>query len=196
MPTLVTSATLSLFYHVSISCRRISALLLPLFVFGSLFFLGSSTLKTFKQFLSDEPWCHISISLTKLFCAFSVFDVYNSDNNNGLYNPTNNNKRKWSFNTTFINFRLFASKYDQEKVDLSFAGYECLNAVKLNWSWQLNLIDPKPVCIIKAILLVVALFLNPIFAPYSCHIIKLVFKLSLKINKIKISVVKEKVETI
>lgn len=84
--------------------------------------------------------------------------MYNPDDNNDLYNPTNNNKYKRDFNMIFINSRLLASNHYQKDVDLSVAscGYPII--VKLNQSLQLDLFDLKPVCIIKAILLAVTLF--------------------------------------
>lgn len=136
-------------HHTLISCRRILAFLSPLLgVLDLTLFLGCSPLRTFKWSLSDEPWSYISTSLAKLFCFFLVF---------GVYNPTNNNKRKWGFNTTFINSCLLANNYDPKKFDLSFSGCGYPNAVKLNRLWQLDLLDPQLVCIIEAILLTVAL---------------------------------------
>lgn len=94
----------------------------------------------------------------KFFCPFSGLSTYNPDNNNSSYNLINNNKRKQSFDTIIINSCLLVSNYNQEELDLSFTGYRCLDTVKLNQLWQLDLLDPKPICIIKAILLVAALF--------------------------------------
>ena len=71
---------------------------------------------------------------TKSLILFPVFGALNPDNNNGLYNPINNNKCKWSFNTSFINSRPLAGNYDQEELDLSFAGSKWPATVKLNWS--------------------------------------------------------------
>lgn len=122
--------------------------------------------------------------------------MYNSDNNNGLYNLTNINKRKQGFNTTFINSYPLDGNYNQKEVKLSFVSYRCLNTVKLNWSWQLNLLNLKPICIIKIISLVAAIFLHPTFVPCPCHTIKITFQLGLKINKIKNGILKERIKTV
>lgn len=133
-------------------------------------------------------------SLIKPLYLFLTLGAYNLNNHNALYNLTNNNKGKQVFNTAFINSCLLAGNHNQEKVDLSFTGCGCLDAVKLNQ--QLDLLDLKSVCIIKAISLAAALFWDLTFAPYPCHSIKLVFKLGLRINKIKNGVVKEKIKAI
>lgn len=81
-------------------------------------------------------------------------------------------------------------------MNLSFLGCKYSNAVKLNRSLQLDLLDLKSVCIIEANPLAAALFLNPTFAPCFCHTTKLAFKLGLKTNRIKNGVVKKRIETI
>lgn len=159
-------------------------------------FLGYLPFKTPKQFLSDEPWLRVSISPTKPFYLFPTLDAYNSNNNNSLYNSINNNKRKQGFNTTFMNSCPLANNYNQTKVDLSFVGCKCFDAVKLNRSWQLDLLNSKPVCIIKTILLATTIFLKPTFMFCTCYTMKLAFKLGLKINKIKSSILKERIKTI
>lgn len=116
------------------SRRGILALQLPLPIFSLLFLLGSSTLKTFKQSLSNKSRPHISASPTKTLCLFLALGVYNLDNNNGLYNPTNNIKHKRDFDTMFINYCPLASNHDQKEMDWSFASSRCLDVVKLNRS--------------------------------------------------------------
>ena len=138
----------------------------------------------------------MSTSSAKPFCPFSALGALNPDDNNGSYNPTNINQRKQGFNTTFINSHQLAGNHDQQEVDLSFAGCGCPAAVKLNRSLQLDLLDPKPVCIIEAIPLVAALFWDPSFAPCICHTMKLPFKLDLRTNRIKSGVVKERFEAV
>ena len=197
LPVLAGSADLSSFCHTPVFCCRIPALLLPLpSVLSPPFILESSPFRTFKRSLSDEPWPRVLSSPAKPLRLFLAFDTYNPDDNNGSYNSTNNNERKRGFNTTFINSRPLAGNHDQEEIDLSFAGCRYLDTVKLNRSWQLDLFDPKPVCIIKAIPLAIALFSDPTFAPYPCHTMKLAFKLGLRTNKIISGVVKERIETI
>lgn len=120
--------------------------------------LGFSLLKKFKQFLSNEPWLCVSTSLAKPLCPFLTFGIYNSNNNNGLQNPTNTNKFKQDFDILFINSHPLAGNHDSKEIDLSFAGCICLNLVKFYQLWQLNLLDLKLVCIIEAILLLIALF--------------------------------------
>ena len=138
----------------------------------------------------------MSSSPAKPLCLFSTLGALNPDNNNGSYNPTDKNKRKQSFNTVFINTCLLAGNHDLEEVDLSFASCKCPAIVKLNWLWQLDLLDPQPVCIIEAIPLVAALFWDPSFMPCTCYTMKLAFKLGLKTTKIKSGVVKEKIEAV
>ena len=98
-----------------------------------------------------KPWLRMSTSLTKLLHLFPALSALNPNNNNGSYNLTNNHKCKWGFVTTFINSCPLAGNYDQEEMDLSFAGCRYPAAVKLNRSWQLDLLDLKSVCIIEAI---------------------------------------------
>ena len=96
----------------AISCHRISALLLPLFVLGLPLPLGPSPFRTFKQSLPDEPWLYVSINIIKPLPSFSAFSVLNLDDNNSFYNLTDNNKCKPGFDTAFINSRPLASNYD------------------------------------------------------------------------------------
>ena len=116
----------------AVSCCGIPVFMLPFHVFGLPLLLGPLFLKTFKQSLLDEPQPCVSTSLAKPFCPFLALGVLNPDNNNGCYNLTNHNKRKWGFDTTFINSRPLASNHDQKEVNLSFAGYRCPATVKLN----------------------------------------------------------------
>lgn len=52
------------------------AVLLPLLIFGPVSpHLGSSTLKTFKQALSNEPLHRRSISFAEFFCLFPPFNL-------------------------------------------------------------------------------------------------------------------------
>lgn len=135
-------------------------------------------------------------SPAKPLCLFLALSALNPDNNNGLYNLTNENKSKWGIDTAFINSYSLVGNHDYEEVDLSFVGYKCPLAVKFNQLWQLDLLDPKLVGIIKAISLVAALFWDPSFAFCTCQTMKLVFKLGLRTNKIKNSMVKEKIEAV
>ena len=125
----------------AVSCRRIPALMSPLLVLGPPLPFKPLLLKTFKQFLSDEPQPRMSTSPVKPFCLFLAFGTANLDDNNSLYNLTNNNKRKRGFNTLFINSRLLADNHDQKKIDLSFAKCKYPATVKLNQLWQLDLLD-------------------------------------------------------
>lgn len=81
--------------HTFVFCCKIPAflLLLPSMLNPPLLF-RSSPLKTFKRFLSNEPWPHVSTSFAKHLCLFLALGAYNPDNNNSLHNSTNNNKRK------------------------------------------------------------------------------------------------------
>ena len=177
----------------AVSCRVFMS---PLPVLGLPLLLGPLFLKTFKQSLSDELWPRMLTSPAKPFRLFPALGALNPDNNNGLYNPTNKNKRKRGFDIAFINSRLLAGNYDQKEVDLSFEGCGYPATIKLNWSWQLDLLDPKPICIIEAIPLAAALFWDPFFVPCICHTMKLAFRLGLRMNRIKNSVVKEKIKAV
>ena len=197
LPTSVRFAALSLPCHALVFCCEILAFLSLFFsILSSTLFLRSLSLRTFKRFLLDEPQLYILTTLTKPLHLFLALGAYNPDNNNGLYNPTNNNKCIWDFDIAFINSHPLAGNHDQKEEDLSFAGCECLNAIKLNRSWQLDLLNPKPVCIIKAIPLTSALFWDLTFALCLCHTMKLAFKLGLRMNKIKNDIVKKRIETI
>ena len=81
-------------------------------------------------------------------------------------------------------------------MDLGFVGCECPDAVKFNRSKELYLLNSQPVCIIEAIPLIAALLWNSTFALCPCYTIKLVFKLGLRMNRIKSDVVKEKIKTV
>ena len=151
LPALAASTALSLPHHALASRHGISALLLLLPVLGLSFPFGSSTLRIFKQSLSHEPWSYVSASLAKLFCPFPALGAYNPDNNNSLHKSTNSNKLKQDFDILFINSCPLAGNYDQKEVNLSFASCGCLDAVKFNRSWQLDHLDPKPVCITEDI---------------------------------------------
>lgn len=84
MPPLVVFATFSLLYHALVSCCRISALLLLLSMLSLPHFLRSSPFKTFKQFLSNEPWLWTLFSLAKYLCPFLTLGACNLDKNNSL----------------------------------------------------------------------------------------------------------------
>ena len=96
----------------TISRCRIPTFMLPLSVFDSPLPLRPLFLRTFKQFLLDEPRPRVSISFTKPFHLFPAFGALNPNNNNRLYNPTNKNKCKQGFDTAFINFRLLANNHN------------------------------------------------------------------------------------
>lgn len=89
--------------------------------------------------------------------------TYNPKDNNGLYNPINTNKRQRGFDIVFINFRFLVGNHEKKEIDLIFAGCGYSDAIKLNRSWQLDLLDFKPVYILEAIALAAALFYNAIF---------------------------------
>lgn len=132
MPVLTAFAALFLSHYTPVSCRETLALLLPLFVLSPPLFLGFWLFKTFKQSLWDKLWSHVSTSSIKPLYLFSTLGTYNLDNNNSLYNPINNNKRKRGFNTLFINSCLLANNHNQKEINLSFVDCGCLDIVKLN----------------------------------------------------------------
>ena len=83
-------------------------------------------------------------------------------------------KRK--LDKTFINTRPLANNHAKEEVDLSFARCGCSPGVKLNRSWQKELLEQRPACIIETILLVAAIFWDPNFMPCPRHMLNLAKK--------------------
>ena len=96
----------------TVSCCGIPALILLLPVLGPSLLLRPSLFRILKQSLSDEPWPRVSTSPAKSLCAFPALGALNLDNNNGLYNSTNNNKPKQGFDITFINSCPLAGNHD------------------------------------------------------------------------------------
>ena len=96
----------------------------------------------------------------------------------------------------FINSCPHAGNHAIKKVDLSFGECECPAPIKLNRSWQLELLDHKSVYIMKAIPLAAALFWDPLFAACPRHNMKLISKLELKMRNIASGVVKEIIESV
>ena len=149
--------------------------------------LTSSALKIFKQTLLEEFLDHQSTSPSPLkpLCLFPIF---------GLLPKKNNCKQL--FNMAFINSRLFATNHAAKEIDLNFGEYGCPASVKLNRSWQLELLDCKPVCIIEAIFLAATLFWGLLFALCLRYIMKLVSKLGLRTENITNKFVKDKIESV
>ena len=161
------------------------AVLLPLPVLGPTPpHLVYTALKTFKRALSDKPWRR-STSPAKPLCPVPPL---------GLLPGKTDCKR--TFDTAFINSRQLPGNYAWEEFDLSFAECGYPAAVKLNRSWQLELLNPKPVCIMEAIPLATAIFWDLSFAPCYCYNVKLAFKLGLRTRDIASGVVKEKIESV
>ena len=131
----------------------------------------SSAPKTFKRALSNEPLGRRSTNpnLPEPFCLFPIL---------GLLLEKSNCKQ--FFDTIFINSHLLITNYIVKEIDLSFGKCRHFTPVKLNRLWQLELLDYKLVCIIKAVFLVAAIFWDPLFILYSRYIIKLASKLDLK----------------
>ena len=80
--------------------------------------------KKFKQVISNMLLCRHSISSIEPLFPFPPLG--------SLLHKTIQMR---DFDTIFITSYLFANNYTQEKVDLGFAGYGCLVAVKLNQAW-------------------------------------------------------------
>lgn len=108
-----------------IFCCNGLAFLLLLLTRDLLILPESSTLKTFKQLLSDKLWPCMLTSPAKLLCLLPAFVAYKLDNNN---------KCKQNFDTVFINSHSLAGNHNQEKMDLSFVGRGCLDTIILSWS--------------------------------------------------------------
>lgn len=194
IPTLVSCLVSTLFYH-----SRFLNFLLPCLVTTPIFYLGFSallllclmlgsgslSLRKFKQSLSNKFWPYISTSST-FYYLFSTPDL----------DLNNNNKCKQIFDIVFINSHLLVSNHIIKQVDMSFVIYRYPAIIKLNRCWQLDLLDPKLVYIIKAIPLTIGLFWDLIFVLCPCHISKQGVKLSLRINRLNNGMVKERIETI
>lgn len=154
-------------------------------VFGpASLYLASTFLKTFNRALLAEL-LRRSTSSKEHFYPFLPLVL--------LSNKTN---RKQTFDIVFINSRLFADNHAQEEIDLSFAECGCLIVVKLNQSWQMELLDLKPVYIIKVIPFATTIFLKLLFVLYYCYIVKLLFKSGLKTRDIAYGIVKKRIELV
>ena len=130
----------------------------------ALTWLTSSTLKRLKRALSNEPLSRQSTSPNppKPLYLFPIL---------GPLLEKSNCKRL--FDMTFINSRPLAANHITKEVDLSYGECGCPAQVKLNRSWQLKLLDCKPIYIMEVIPLVAALFWDPLFTLCLCHTIKL-----------------------
>ncbi len=104
---------------------------------------------------------------------------------------------KRSFDEAFIKQRPLALTRLQEDVDLSFAQCTCSESVKMNRSWQSELYDPKPVCLLEAIPLLSLLFWDDSFIPCSKHTSLLAKKLGLTTGRqVNNVVTKERMEAV
>lgn len=90
-----------------------------------------------------------------------------------------------------LNYWPLANDHTGKNVDLSFACCHCSLAIKANRSWQQELLDQKPVCMIKGILLAAAIFWDPNFVFCTRRTLKLIKKLGFKTKNIKNNLVKE-----
>lgn len=125
-----------------------SAILLLFFVLGSiLLHLTSKAFKAFKQALLYEFLHCRSTSPAKSLYQFPLLAL--------LPDKTD---CKRNFDTTFLKSRLRAGNHTQKEIDLSFVKSGCPALVKLNWIWQLKLVNYKLVCIMKAISFAAAIF--------------------------------------
>ena len=87
-----------------------------------------------------------------------------------------------------LDYRSLASDWSRKRVDISFAGCQCSQAVKKNKVWQLELLNNKTICMIEAIPLVAAIFWDLNFVLYSRYIFNLARKLGLKTKRLKVIV--------
>ncbi len=83
------------------------------------------------------------------------------------------------FDQAFITQRPIASTRQQEELDLSFGQCSCSATVKMNRSWQSELYNSKPICLLEAVLLMSFLFWDDSFVPCTRHIALLAKKLGL-----------------
>lgn len=122
-----------------------------------LFFLDFHLLEYLNNLCQIKNISTCQLALQNLF-ASSWFLAHTAWKQQSIYNLTNINKYKYDFNILIINSYLLNSNQDLKEVDLSSAGCRCSYIVILNRSQYLDLLDSKPVYIIKAILLTIALF--------------------------------------
>lgn len=90
-----------------------------------------------------------------------------------------------------LDYQLLANDYIREDINLSFAYYQYLPAIKANKLQQQELLNQKFVCMVKAILLPIAIFWNHNFEFCIWHILNLIKKLGLKTKNAKNDIVKE-----
>ena len=148
----------------------------------------SSAFRIFKQVLSDKSLGRRSTNESQP--SKTSLSISNS------WPVAQKRNCKRPFDIAFITSRLFTANHIIKEIDLSFGKCECPAPVKFNQLWQLELLNRKPVCILKTIFLVAALFWDPLFALCPHHIIKLVSKLGLRTQSIAIRLVKEKIESV
>ena len=98
-------------YAFNFYCTIPALLLLFPSILGPSLLLRSSSVRIFKQSLSDKLQLRISTSIVKYFCSFSILGMYNPYKNNGSYNQTNNNKCKRGFDIIVINSRPLAGNH-------------------------------------------------------------------------------------
>ena len=104
---------------------RSPAVLLPLHVLGSApLHLVSSTLRIFKQALSNELLRRRLTSPAELFCLFPL-----------LGSLSDKTDYKQTLDISFINSCLLVDNHTREEVDMSFTEYSCSAAVKQNRLW-------------------------------------------------------------
>ncbi len=86
-----------------------------------------------------------------------------------------------------------AKDHTREEVDLSFADCHCLAVVKANRTWQWELLNPKPVCVVEAIPLAAAIFWNSNFTLCIKYTLSLAKKLWLQTKNLRADIVKERI---
>ena len=150
-------------------------------------YLKSSALRIFKQALSNESlrYRSTSHSLAGFLCPFFTLGPL----------PEKKDCKRF-FDTTYINSRPLAGNHATKKVDLNFGESVICVPVRLNRSWQLELLNYKPVCIMEVISLTAALFWVPLFAPCPCHTLNLASKLGLKTRIIASEVVNKRIKVV
>lgn len=81
-------------------------------------------------------------------------------------------------------------------VDLCFTGYHYLASVKANKRWQLEQLNPKPVCMVEVIPLAAAIFWHSNFLSYTRQTFNLAKKLILKTKNLRVNIVKKRIRKI
>lgn len=126
-------------------------------------------------------------------CQLSSDQLYSSlllFFSSSIFFPTSCIGKKRLFNKTFdINSQPLTKDYTGKEVDIRFISSHCLSAVKANKAWQRELLNSKPVCMIKAIPLTIAIFWDPNSSLCTRYTLNFAKKLELKTKNLRADIV-------